>query len=92
MGSMEAKVIGLRRDALADQVYELLRSRIIGCELAPSTRLNMDALARELQVSQTPIREAINRLASERLVTVEAFRGVLVAPTPSSTSSWRRGC
>lgn len=75
----EKVVVGLRRDALADQVYELLRSRIINCELAPATRLNMDALARELQVSQTPIREAVNRLASERLVNVEAYRAVVVA-------------
>lgn len=70
----------LIRDALSDRVYDILRGRVINGDLAPGSRLNMDAVAREMRVSQTPIREAVNRLASERLVRIEPYRGVLVAP------------
>ncbi|MGH3516868.1 MAG: GntR family transcriptional regulator [Haloechinothrix sp.] len=73
-------LLPFRRDGLVDRVYDVLRSRIIFCELEPGAKLNMDALSREMRVSQTPIREAINRLASERLVLIEPYRGVRVAP------------
>lgn len=74
------EAVAFSRHALSDRVYDLLRSRVINGEIEPGTRLNMDALAQEMRVSQTPIREAVNRLASERLVRAEAYRGVLVAP------------
>lgn len=74
------EAVGVDRDALSDRVYDVLRTRIINGGLAPGSRLNMDALAREMKVSQTPIREAVSRLASERLVRVEAYRGALIAP------------
>lgn len=48
-------------------------------ELAPGSRVNIDELARDLHVSRTPIREALNRLASERLVLAEPYRGFRVA-------------
>jgi DNA-binding GntR family transcriptional regulator len=70
----------LVRDALSDRVYDNLRTRVINGELVPGSRLNMDAIAREMRVSQTPIREAVNRLASERLVRIEPYRGVQIAP------------
>ena len=44
-------------------------------EIAPGKRINIDALARELNVSQTPIREALARLESEALVVKEPLRG-----------------
>ena len=49
-------------------------------DLEPGSRVNIDELSRELQVSRTPIREALNRLASERLVLAEPYRGFRVAP------------
>jgi len=66
--------------ALTDRVYEKLRSRIIDLQLAPGKRLNVGRLKEELGVSHTPIREALNRLVSERLVTVAPYRGFTVAP------------
>lgn len=75
-----SEAVTLVRDALSDRVYDILRGRIINGGLVPGSRLNMDAMAREMGVSQTPIREAVNRLASERLVRVEVYRGALVAP------------
>lgn len=51
----------------------------MGLDLAPGSRVNIDELSRDLQVSRTPIREALNRLASERLVLAEPYRGFRVA-------------
>lgn len=43
--------------------------------LAPDTRINIDQLARDLQVSNTPLREALARLESEGLVTRRNLQG-----------------
>jgi DNA-binding GntR family transcriptional regulator len=68
----------LSRDALADRVYVYLRDQILNLEMEPGSKLNIDKLSRDLRVSPTPIREALNRLASERLVETEPFRGFRV--------------
>lgn len=47
---------------------------------SPGDRLNIDALAIDLAVSPTPIREALARLAAERLITFEAYKGYRVSP------------
>ena len=70
----------ISRDALSDRVHAILRARIMELDLEPGSRVNIDELSRELQVSRTPIREALNRLASERLVLAEPYRGFRVAP------------
>src|SRR5262249_24197305 len=52
----------------ADAVYEALRQAILAGELAPGRRLRSDALAGELNVSRTPVREALRKLEAEGLV------------------------
>lgn len=68
------------RDVLAATVYGALKERILDQRLPPGARLCIDALAVELRVSQTPVREALVRLAAERLLTCVAFKGYAVAP------------
>lgn len=70
---------------LADAVYEQLKARIMDQIYPPRERLNIDALAIDLAVSPTPIREALARLAAERLVTFEAFKGYRVSPLLTTT-------
>jgi DNA-binding GntR family transcriptional regulator len=53
---------------LADGVYERLRSAIVRGELRPNERLVEADLADWLEVSRTPVRECLQRLATERLV------------------------
>ncbi|GIE83355.1 GntR family transcriptional regulator [Actinoplanes philippinensis] len=48
--------------------------------LAPGDRVNIDALARELEVSPTPVREALARLESEGLVRKRPRAGYTVSP------------
>jgi DNA-binding GntR family transcriptional regulator len=52
----------------ADQVYRSLRRSIILGELTPGTRLREVEVAMALQVSRTPVREAVSRLIGDRLV------------------------
>jgi DNA-binding GntR family transcriptional regulator len=72
----------LLRTSVAEQIYEELKERIIDQSLPPGARLNIDALARELGASSTPIREALARLEREQLVMLELYAGYSVAPPP----------
>src|SRR6185503_19898866 len=61
-------------------VYCSLRDAIMRCELAPGQRLVIDDLARRLNVSAIPVREALHLLSSERLVVNVPHVGATVAP------------
>jgi DNA-binding GntR family transcriptional regulator len=60
--------------------YQTLRDAIMRCELRPGERLVIDDLARRLQVSTIPVREAIQMLQSEGLVVTVPHTGATVAP------------
>jgi len=62
---------------LADGVYQRLRSAIVRGDLRPNERLVEADLAVWLEVSRTPVRESLQRLAAERLV-VNRRRGWIV--------------
>ncbi|TCT05751.1 GntR family transcriptional regulator [Paralcaligenes ureilyticus] len=55
---------------VAPQLYELLRNKIVSLELPPGTPLSRVELSAQFRVSQTPVREALLRLAEERLIDV----------------------
>jgi len=59
------------------QIHDLLRARILRRELAPGERLVPVDLAVSLGVSITPVRDAVNLLASEGLVIVAPRRGTV---------------
>ena len=61
-------------------VYQTLRDAIVRCELAPDERLVIDDLARRLEVSSIPVREALQLLQSEGLVVTVPHVGTTVAP------------
>ena len=63
------------RTVLSDETYNRVREMLLTHEIAPGERINIDALARELDVSQTPVREALARLESDDLVIKEPLRG-----------------
>ena len=65
--------------SVVDQVHSALLERIVAGELPPGSRLRQEALADELGVSRTPLREALVRLASEGLVEFTPNRGATVA-------------
>ena len=65
---------------LPDHVYAILKQRILSCSLRPDERLVEKNLCDQLQVSRTPLREALNRLSHEGLVSIQAHAGYRVAP------------
>ncbi|WP_221931050.1 GntR family transcriptional regulator [Telmatospirillum sp. J64-1] len=75
---------GLVKTTLTERTYEALKERILDQRLAAGARLNIDALSRELNVSSSPIREALVRLETERLVISELYAGYSVAPQPTT--------
>lgn len=71
----------LRRPArLGDEVYSAIFARIMSLDFEPGARISVDAIARQLGVSQTPIREALGRLESEGLVVKTHLVGYSAAP------------
>ena len=70
----------LRRATLTEDVYTSLQTLIMDHEIAPGDRLNIDALARQLTVSPTPVREALARLESDGLVRKRPLIGYTVTP------------
>lgn len=71
---------GPRRSVLADEIYEILKSKLMDHVVEPGARLSIDGLSRDLKVSPTPIREALARLESDGLVTKRAHHGYTAAP------------
>ena len=68
------------RDKLSEQVYQRLKTDLHEFLLTPGQRLSEAALAEQMGVSRTPIREALTRLRDEGLVEVESKTGWFVRP------------
>jgi GntR family transcriptional regulator, rspAB operon transcriptional repressor len=66
--------------ALTDRIYATLKHRILTCVMMPRARIVEKDLCAEMGVSRTPLREALNRLSLEGLVSILPFRGYIVAP------------
>ncbi|WP_412538799.1 GntR family transcriptional regulator [Longispora sp. K20-0274] len=69
-----------RRLTLSEDVYETVKALIMDHGIPPGDRVNIDALSRELEVSPTPVREALARLESDGLVRKRPLAGYTVAP------------
>ncbi|PSK97839.1 DNA-binding GntR family transcriptional regulator [Murinocardiopsis flavida] len=65
-------------ESLTERTYEVLRNAILRNQFPPGTALSVPRLARELDVSRTPVREAVQRLIYEGLATHESHRGAQV--------------
>ncbi|MBC7470157.1 MAG: GntR family transcriptional regulator [Ramlibacter sp.] len=74
---MTAEIISIPRAALHEQVVRRLRQMLVENQIAPGAKLNERELAEVLQVSRTPLREAIKMLAAEGLVELLPNRGAI---------------
>ncbi len=70
----------VRPSSIANSVYDRIYDRLMSLEIAPGARIPIDAIARQLDVSQTPVREALARLEREGLVRKEHLIGFSAAP------------
>lgn len=69
-------------EQVAEGVYGRLKHRLLGQRLVPGQLLQIGPLAEELGVSTTPVREALTRLAAERLIISTPKKGFF-AKTPT---------
>ena len=74
-----AKILAIPAGGLHLQVGARLRQLIVEGAIAPGAKLNERALAEQLHVSRTPLREAIRMLAAEGLVDLLPNRGAVAA-------------
>lgn len=80
-----ASTNGSRHRTKQEYVYQTLRAAILECTLRPDERLVIDDLARQLDVSAIPVREALQLLQSEGLVINVPHVGATVAPISRET-------
>ncbi len=71
---------------LVPRIYDALRSRITAQQLQPGDRLRVIPLARDFDVSPTPVREALARLHADGLLVLRPNRGYQVSPGPDASS------
>ena len=64
---------------VAEHAYLEMRDRIVTLQLPPGTVLREDELMSEMGIGRTPLREAVKRLALEKLVEVQPRRGTFVS-------------
>lgn len=82
---MRASLRPARRTTLADDVYQAVQALVMDHAIAPGERINIEALARRLEVSPTPVREALARLESDGLVRKRPLAGYTVTPLLTHT-------
>ena len=69
---------GFETSSLADRAYHAIRDMIVSLELRPGAVIDERRLMERLGIGRTPTREALRRLAQERLVEVYPRRGMFV--------------
>jgi DNA-binding GntR family transcriptional regulator len=68
----------LSRVNLTEEIYRIVKEDILAHKLKSGEKINIDQLARSLEVSNIPIREALSRLQSEGYLHVIPFKGMFV--------------
>lgn len=66
------------KKTLTEQVYQYLREEITNLSLPPGTRIDISKVAKKLDVSLTPVREAIHKLIQHGLVVARPYTGFFV--------------
>jgi len=70
----------ISKRTMAEEVADLLRSRILSGRLKAGEPIRQEHVAKELGISRIPLREALSQLAAEGFVTLAAHKGAVVAP------------
>lgn len=65
---------------VSERIYLALRQEIMRCEIVPGTTLDAASIASQYDVSKTPVRDAMQKLAADGLVTILPRSGYRVAP------------
>lgn len=68
----------MQRKYSAQDIYEQLRSMIVGFNILPGTRVTESQIADFFAVSRTPVRAALQKLETEGLLSIKAKQGCFV--------------
>jgi DNA-binding GntR family transcriptional regulator len=88
--SSEVALPELSRELLSDKAYDVIRKSIIDGTFAPGDQLVESQLARQLNISQAPMREALRKLSHEGLVTTVPRRGTFVTQVSEEQAAQAR--
>src|SRR5262245_36806155 len=61
-----------------EETFDLLKSKILAGELAPGQRVDVALIAKQLEVSRTPVNDALQKLAAQDLVQIIPRKGSFV--------------
>ncbi len=80
---MEIELFSQRRskplNSLADKAFHLIEEKIVTLHLKPGTLISEVELSEEIQIGRTPVREALQRLAHEGMISILPRRGMIVS-------------
>lgn len=69
----------MRRETLTERAYRLIEEQIVTLQLKPGDILSEQMLSAAFKIGRTPIREALQQLAREGLITILPRKGILVS-------------
>ena len=78
-GAARRRPASRETETLTERAYRVLEEEIVTLALAPGEVVSEALLSERLRIGRTPIREALQRLARERLVRILPRRGIVVA-------------
>lgn len=78
-------LLSAQRSAKGD-AYSRIRNAIIFCEIAPGEPINERELAARFQISRTPLREILVKLAHQKLIVLKPNRSAFIAPVDYGTA------
>ena len=62
----QATLTAIRTERVTDTVYQVLRERIVEQQFLPGSKIHVDEIARQLDVSRTPLRKRRRLAASDQ--------------------------
>lgn len=77
--SFNSKISKIERNYLNEEAYKILKESILSGNLKPGERIIEDNLASSMQISRTPLREALNKLKSEGMVCYDSNKKLVVS-------------
>jgi DNA-binding GntR family transcriptional regulator len=85
INAVEDMLFDIERDVdkpekMSESIYREIKNEILCCALKPGTSISESSLARQYNVSRTPVREALARLIQEELIQISASGGYSVTP------------
>lgn len=70
----------MKTETLKLKAYNIIKKNIVECIYTPGSMINEEQLKEELQISRTPIRDALSRIEQEGLIQIKPKKGIFITP------------